>query len=484
MSLQGLPAASEQLFRYLFEQVSLGIAVEDLEGKIVLANPALASMLGYHESELQGMNCSQFADGDDAGKDWALFQQLRAGAIENYSLEKSYSRKGGGKVWGRLNVSLLKNGNGSSPLVFALVEDITERKLAETSLRQREADLSEAQRLAKVGSWQWDPQTDVITWSRELYLIAGRDPSLPAVSHKEHSTIYTAESWERLRQAVEEALQTGKPYELDLEMIRADGTRRWLIGRGEVRRDTSGNVVQLRGTVQDITERKNANDALATWGRRLIEAQEEERTRVARDLHDHISQRVALLAIQLEQLKADLPSPTVELLSQMDEIRTQTSLMAAEVQTLSHGLHSPKLEYLGLVAAMKDFCAEFSDRQKVKATFTHKDVSRTVPKEISLCLFRVLQEALQNALKHSGVRRFEVRLRGATDRIELTVSDSGMGFDPKTAMTNWGLGLVSMHERLQLVRGVLSIESQPKRGTRIHASVPLSARLDAMQAAG
>jgi PAS domain S-box-containing protein len=484
MSLQGLPAASEHLFRYLFEQVSLGIAVEDLEGTIILANPALASILGYPENELQGMNCSQFADGDDANKDWMLFQQLRAGAIENYSLEKSYSRKDGAKVWGRLNVSLLKNGNGSSPLVFALVEDITERKRAETSLRQREADLSEAQRLAKVGSWQWDPQTDFVTWSRELYLIAGRDPGLPAVSYKEHSTIYTAESWERLRRAVEEALQTGKPYELDLEMIRADGTRRWLIGRGEASRDASGRIVQLRGTVQDITERKNANDALASWGRRLIEAQEQERTRVARDLHDHISQRVALLAIQLEQLKADLPSPTVEFLSQMDEIRTQTSLMAAEVQTLSHGLHSPKLEYLGLVAAMKDFCAEFSDRQKVKATFTHKDVSRAVPKEISLCLFRVLQEALQNALKHSGVRRFEVRLRGAPDRIELTVSDSGMGFDPKTAMTNWGLGLVSMHERLQLVQGALSIDSQPKRGTRIHASVPLSASRDAMRATG
>jgi PAS domain S-box-containing protein len=484
MSLQELPAASEHLFRYLFEQVSLGIAVEDLEGTIVLANPALASMLGYRENELQGMNCSQFADGDDANKDWALFQQLRSGTIENYSLEKSYSRKDGVKVWGRLNVSLLKNGNGSSPLVFALVEDISERKRAETSLRQREADLSEAQRLAKVGSWQWDPPTDTVTWSRELYLIAGRDPSLPAVSYKEHSTLYTAESWERLRQAVEEALQTGKPYELDLEMIRADGTRRWLIARGEARRDPSGNIVQLRGTVQDITERKHANDALASWGRRLIEAQEQERTRVARDLHDHISQRVALLAIQLEQLKADLPSPTVELLSQLDEIRTQTSLMATEVQTLSHGLHSPKLEYLGIVAAMKDFCAEFSDRQKVKTTFTHKDVPRTVPKEISLCLFRILQEALQNALKHSGVRRFEVGLHVAADWIELTVRDSGVGFDPKAAMTNWGLGLVSMHERLQLVEGTLSIDSQPKRGTRIHARVPLSVGRDAMQAAG
>jgi len=141
MSSQTLPAQAKQLFRYLFEQASLGIAVEDLEGKLLLANPALCSMLGYRENELCGMSCSEFANPEDSQNDWALFQQLRAGVIDQYSLEKRYVRKDGAQLWGHLNVSRLKNGNGgSSSLVFAFVEDITERKRAEEALKRNESN--------------------------------------------------------------------------------------------------------------------------------------------------------------------------------------------------------------------------------------------------------------------------------------------------------------------------------------------------------
>src|ERR1700745_593648 len=128
MSTQALPAQPKQLFHYLFEQSSLGIAVEDVEGTLLLANPALCSMLGYREDELCGMNCSQFANPEDSQDDWALFQQIRSGVIDKYSLEKRYVRKHGGQLWGRLNVSLLRNEDGGTPVVFAFVEDITERK--------------------------------------------------------------------------------------------------------------------------------------------------------------------------------------------------------------------------------------------------------------------------------------------------------------------------------------------------------------------
>jgi PAS domain S-box-containing protein len=130
MSTQALPAQAKQLFHYLF--------VEDLEGKLLLASPALCSMLGYREDELCRMSCSKFANPEDSQDDWALFQQLRAGVIDKYSLEKRYARKHGGLLWGRLNVSLLRNGDGGSPLVFAFVEDITERKRSEEALRESE----------------------------------------------------------------------------------------------------------------------------------------------------------------------------------------------------------------------------------------------------------------------------------------------------------------------------------------------------------
>jgi signal transduction histidine kinase len=202
---------------------------------------------------------------------------------------------------------------------------------------------------------------------------------------------------------------------------------------------------------------------------------------VARDLHDHIGQRVALLSVQLEQLKTDVFGSSVEIISQVDELLTQTSQVAADVQTLSHELHPPRLEYLGIAAAMKAFCTDFSQRQQVETDFTHEDVPRNVPPEISLCLFRVLQEALHNAAKHSGVRYFQVRLRGASDEIELTVRDAGQGLDPMTAKNGRGLGLVSMEERLQLVKGTFSIESQIQQGTTIRAWVPLLSESDSLR---
>jgi signal transduction histidine kinase len=137
-------------------------------------------------------------------------------------------------------------------------------------------------------------------------------------------------------------------------------------------------------------------------------------------------------------------------------------------------LHSSKLEYLGLAVAMRAFCKEFSDQQNVEVVFAQDEVPSTLPQDISLCLFRVLQEALQNAVKHSGVRHFDVELRDTSNKLQLTVRDLGSGFDVGQAMKSRGLGLISMAERVKLVGGRLSIDSQPQRGTTIRASVPLN----------
>ena len=212
--------------------------------------------------------------------------------------------------------------------------------------------------------------------------------------------------------------------------------------------------------VQDITERKLAEEALSTVSQKLIEAHEEERTRIARELHDDVRQRLVLLAWQLGSSKGDLRKQIEDLLN--------------DVQALSHHLHSPKLDYMGLAAAAAGFCRELSDRQRVEIEFHSENIPKELPKEISLCLFRVLQEALQNAIKHSGSRQFQVSLKDGTNEIELTVHDSGRGFDPEEAIQGRGLGLTSMRERLKLVNGELSIHSQLERGTTIKASVPFS----------
>jgi signal transduction histidine kinase len=477
-------------------------------------------------------------------------------------------------------------------------------KSATEALRRKDIELAEAQRLARVGSWQWEVATDTVVWSEELYRIAGRDCKLPAPNYREHAGLYTAESWERLRRAVEEALRSGAPYELELEMVRTDGTTRWLIARGEAQRDAGGRITGLRGTVQDITERRRAEEvlresearlrlaaqaggmyafewdrasdvvtrssdfkdppamaippkrttwkqmlstvhpddrpkivdavarctpenhtcriqyrvlspdgsviwsemnaraffdaegrmlrmigmvsditekklaaeALSTLSRKLIEAQETERARIARDLHDDISQRLALLSLTLEQMRgaAAVAGPVIR--TYMDELRRQVLDVSRSVHALSHDLHSSRLSHLGVVNAMRSLCAELSEQQKVEIDFICIHVPRRVAHDISLCLFRVLQEALHNAVKHSLACRFEVELRGTSDAIHLTIRDPGIGFDPEAAVKSGGLGLTSMRERLKLVRGELSIESQPGHGTRIHARVPLRGR--------
>jgi PAS domain S-box-containing protein len=273
-------------------------------------------------------------------------------------------------------------------------------------------------------------------------------------------------------------IQTGKGDHAEEEVLwRTNGTgfpaEYWSYPqlRGE---EVVGAVVAF----VDITERKLAEAALANVSRRLIEAQEQERSRIARELHDDIGQRLAQLAIKLAQLQQSPPNSS-ELRSRIVELQKQTSEIAADIQSLSHELHSSRLQYLGIAAAIRGFCREFGEQQKVEIDFKIHDLPVPLSPDISLCFFRVLQEALHNSTKHSGVRYFEVELWGTPDEIHLTVSDSGAGFDIDAAKASRGLGLI-MEERLKLLNGTLSIESQLQRGTTIHARVPFSSGKDSL----
>lgn len=627
MASQTLPAQAKQLFHYLFEQASLGIAVEDFEGILLLANPALCSMLGYQEKELCGMNCSQFAYPEDSKDDWALFQQLRAGVVDQYSLEKRYVRKDGTQLWGRLNVSLLKNGDGGSSLIFAFVEDITERRRTEEALREREQQLDLAVQAGKMYAFDWDTQTDVIVRSGECaHIVNWTDDPKHDTGRNFCARVHPDDR--KLYAAAEAGLTPGNPdYQICFRVLRPDGTVVWLEDTGRASFDSQGRMLKVLGMVADITERKRAeeaikrseskyrlfvsqisegifcqelerpipvglpedeqvqrilhesylaecNDALArmygmspadfvgkrltetldaenprnidltrayirggyrvmdresrevdpqgnpkvflnsmigivendmlrrTWGiqrditerkraeealssmtQRLIEAQEQERARISRDLHDDVGQRLALLANHLEQLRQDSPDLSTEVRNRLGEIYEQSCEIATGVQALSHELHSAKLVYLGIASAMRSFCQEFAKQQKLEIDFNTLDLPDSVSPDISLCLFRVLQEALRNSAKHSGARQLEVRLWGTSDEVHLAVSDSGIGFDSEAAKESRGLGLVSMEERLKLLHGAFSVESQPNRGTTIHACVPIS-KSDLMRVAG
>ena len=228
--------------------------------------------------------------------------------------------------------------------------------------------------------------------------------------------------------------------------------------------------------------RKQTEEALFSVGGKVLEAEERERHRIAHDLHEDIGQRITLLVIEIDQLKAD--SLNTNLRRRIDALLNEALEMLTDVKTLAHELYSPRLEYLSIAGIMGSFCRDFGRKNRVEIEFTSAALPGVVPKDVSLCLFRVLQEALHNGVQHSGMGQFHVHLNGTSGEIHLTVSDCGAGFDLETAKTSRGLGLNRMQERLKLVSGGLTVNSQPKRGTTIHARVPLSFGSESMRVAG
>lgn len=266
---------------------------------------------------------------------------------------------------------------------------------------------------------------------------------------------------------------------LDGETLRADEDRwdrksgtTWV--RWEVRPwlNVDGEPGGILIFAEDITRRKQSDEALLGMPQKLIESQEQERSRIGRELHDDINQRLALLTIELDRL--DHSGSTNGLHDTLEELKRRVIEISTDVQALSHQLHSSKLEYLGLAAAAKSFCKEIAEMHHVRIDFTQSGVPRNLPKDVALCLFRVLQEALQNAVKYSGTGHYEVNLGGMSGDITLRVRDFGRGFSVDDAMGTRGLGLVSMRERVNLVKGEIVIKSNPAAGTEIMVHVPVS----------
>ncbi len=610
------PTLDTQFFRDVFNASPIGIAVENLEGQPLFLNRAFCSLLGFSEEELHGKHCVDFSPPEDADKDWALFQQLRAGAIDHYQLEKRYFRRDGSLVWGRLSISLLKG--RPSPLVVAMVEDITDKRTAEESVRASEERLRLAHQAARIGTFERNVRTGVVTWTPEMESMYGLPLGSFGKTQAAFENLIHPDDRARVIGLVDSAVKTGQPTAGEWRVAWPDGSIHWIAGRWQVFMNASGEPQRVVGANIDVTERKRTEEALLAlnralkaqaellqsreellrifvknvpagvamldrdlrylqvsdrwctdysldssqvlgrahyelfpdvpqrwkemhrralegetlraeedrwdrdsgttmwvrweirpWrtasgivggiliftedithrkqmeeaisgmSRRLIHSQEQERARIGRELHDDINQRLAMLSLELEQLQGN-PS---EVQTRVQDLRNRTTEISNDVQALSHELHSSKLEYLGVVAGIKSWCKEFGQRQRMEIDFRH-EVSSALQLEVGLCLFRVLQEALHNAAKYSGVKRIEVHLTEHSNEVHLMVNDQGRGFDIETARQGRGLGLANMQERVKLLNGAISIESKPSGGTSIRVKIPLRSEQDLQCAAG
>jgi PAS domain S-box-containing protein len=281
-----------------------------------------------------------------------------------------------------------------------------------------------------------------------------------------------------VERAIDRARENHTTYSEDFRIVRKDGTIRWITATGRFFYSAGDTAERMLGMAVDITDRKLAAEALSHLSGQLIAVQEEERSRIAREIHDDYQQRLAVIAFNINSLAATLQKTgtgdETNQATQLSDLAEMVQALGIDLHSLSHRLHPSILENLGLVATVESFCEEFSIQQKIDVSFTSQNVPRPMPADISLCLYRVVQEALRNVKKHSGSKSAEVRLEGLGNCIHLAVFDQGNGFVVSPSSKS-GIGIRSMEERLRLVGGSLRVSSTPGNGTKLDAYVPLTA---------
>jgi PAS domain S-box-containing protein len=359
-------------------------------------------------------------------------------------------------------------------LIIGLLLERTRKRKAEALLRESEKRFRVMADTTQSLVWMCDSK------GRITYLndrrIAFTEPDREAGYGDTWMEYVHPDDRRNVQDVISQALEDQRPFSNEYRLRRSDGAYRWMFDVASPRLNGDGSFAGFIGSAIDVTDQKLAQDALEQVSGRLIEAQEKERQRIARDLHDDICQRLALLSMELDQANRTANESADTTKQRLREIRQHCAEIAGDVQSLSHELHSSRLDYLGIVAAIRGFCHEFSKQHEVGIQFTVEDVPADLSREISLCLFRVTQEALHNAVKYSGVSQYVVELAAMADEIRLVVSDSGAGFDVDAAKKNRGLGLVSMQERAHLVQGMFAVESRPGQGTKILVVVPLASK--------
>ena len=366
-------------------------------------------------------------------------------------------------------------------LVGEIFANAIARKRAEEALFQRQSELSEAQRLASIGSWEWDILTDGLTYSDELrriYGFEGEDRSSP---NKAFSEAIHCDDRARRNAAMAGALGGGPPYNMEFRIIRPDKSVRFVHSRGQLICNEAGKPVRMIGMAQDITERKRAakelekaNHQLRFLSRRLFHLQEEERRHLARELHDEVGQALTAAKINLQTAMKESDGAKSK---RIDEAAAILEKLLGQVRQISLDLRPSMLDDLGLIPALRSLLDQQGRRASVAVRLSAKNMPENLDPEIQTTCFRIAQEAITNAVRHANATRIDVDLGRENGDVRLQVRDDGRGFDAESAQPQTaGLGLIGIKERAALVGGWAKIISTPNKGTTIEVSLPLTFR--------
>src|SRR5215469_5988426 len=317
-----------------------------------------------------------------------------------------------------------------------------------------------------LGLWYWDELSETLYWDQKTRDMFGA-PANGKVTLQTFIDALHADDRDRVIRHWRDCFENRRPYLIDLRAVRPDGEVRWIHGRGQAYYHHTGKPLRMVGVVFDVTQRRAAEQERIELSGRLISAQEDERRRLARELHDDFSQRLALFASELDLLSGMIKGSSPEADRRMRALRKLAHETAMDLHSLSHRLHSSKLEILGLAANVKSHCKEFAQQHAIQIDAVCDEIPDAINPETKLCIFRVLQEALRNVTKHSKASTVEVRLKRDSEAISLTLSDNGRGFDLAENNASNGIGILSMRERARILGGTLEVHSVPTKGTKI-----------------
>jgi PAS domain S-box-containing protein len=458
-----------QLETAILSSLPAQVAVLDRRGTVIAVNeswtqPSLGASADC--SIAPGVNfldvCRAAAQGGhgDAAAGAAGVAEVCNGVRQDFELEyrQAYAD---GEGWFVLKAAPLKREAGGAVVTR---KEITTGKRAEMLIRENQARFRRLADTLPLAVWMSGIDGAFEYFNRTWLEMTGR-PIERELGVGWLETVHPDDR-ERCMGTYLRAFAARRPFSMEYRVRRYDGQYRWLLDKGAPRYDGETFAGYLGGAI-DFTDQRDAEQALRELSGKLIAAQEDERRRIARDLHDSVGQRLALVSVRLHEVRRLLPA-TGAVAAILAQLWDDSQAVARDVHSLSHRLHSAKLDALGLVAAVAGECREMS-AHGILVNFSEAGVPR-VSSEVALCLFRIAQEALSNVVKHSAAKTARVTMTGSGDLVVLTVEDGGVGFVADARVE--GLGLVSIRERVRSVGGVFAVRSAPGQGTAVEARVP------------
>jgi PAS domain S-box-containing protein len=464
-------------FRLAVESSPSAMVMVDREGKIVLVNSQTEKLFGYKRRELLGHPVDILVPKSIRkrhpglhGDFFAAPQARPMGAGRDLHAQ----RKDGTEFAVEIRLNPIETEEGTC--VLSSILDITDRKRAEATLRESEERFRKLADTAPVMIWVSGP--DKLCTFFNMVWLEFRGRTMEQELGNGWAEGVHPDDVDCCIATYSASFDARRRFRMEYRLRRADGEYRWILDDGVPCFSGDGIFVGYIGSCVDITENKRAGEVLqesqkelrALAGRLLL-AQEEERNRIARDLHDDLNQTIALLAFDATSL-ALTPAPLPdEVRKSMYNLKTRIAELAMDVRHIAHQLHPSILEDLGLAPALRELCEGFSARNKIQAVFKQKEMPETLPMDVASCLYRLGQEALHNVLKHARASQVRMTLSGSRENVRLSIQDDGIGFGARSSGP--GLGIVSMRERVRLVQGDFSLHSKRSEGTTLTVVIPL-----------